>query len=134
MFDGWALPFPRTGSTPQRAHRPPYGTAWEASRLNAVNVTLLYFDDCPSRQTADQHLSALAKEMDFTIERVEVTNPEEAEQLRFRGSPSIHIDGVDLFADPDAPVGLSCRIYQTPQGSAGSPTADQLRSALGARR
>ena len=125
---------PRTGSTSQRARRQPWGTAWAPSRLNAVNVTLLYFDDCPSWQTADQHLRALAEEMDFTIERVEVTSPEEAEQLRFRGSPSIHIDGDDLFADPDAPVGLSCRIYQTPQGSAGSPTADQLRSALGARR
>ncbi len=99
-----------------------------------MNVTLLYFDDCPSWQTADQHLRALAEEMDLTIERVEVTTPERAEQLRFRGSPSIHIDGVDLFADPDAPVGLSCRIYQTPQGSAGSPTADQLRSVLAARR
>ena len=99
-----------------------------------MNVTLLYFDDCPSWQTADQHLCALAEEMDFTIERVEVTSPEEAEQLRFHGSPSIHIDGDDLFADPDAPVGLSCRIYQTPQGSAGSPTADQLRSVLAARR
>ena len=125
---------PRTGSTSQRARRQPWGTAWAPSRLNAVNVTLLYFDDCPSWQTADQHLRALAEEMDFTIERVEVTSPEEAEQLRFRGSPSIHIDGDDLFADRDAPVGLSCRIYHTPQGSAGSPTADQLRSALGARR
>ncbi|MGH1506400.1 MAG: hypothetical protein ACRBI6_22810 [Acidimicrobiales bacterium] len=47
-----------------------------------MNVTLLYFDDCPSWQTADQHLCALAEEMDFTIERVEVTSPEEAEQLR----------------------------------------------------
>ena len=125
---------PRTGSTSQRARRQPWGTAWAPSRLNAVNVTLLYFDDCPSWQTADQHLRALAEEMDFTIERVEVTSPEEAEQLRFRGSPSIHIDGDDLFADRDAPVGLSCRIYHTPQGSAGSPTADQLRSVLGARR
>ena len=99
-----------------------------------MNVTLLYFDDCPSWQTADQHLRALADELSFTIERVEVTTPERAEQLRFRGSPSIHIDGVDLFTDPDAPVGLSCRIYQTPQGWAGSPTADQLRSVLAARR
>ncbi len=36
----------------------------------------------------------------------------------------------DLFAGSDAPVGLSCRIYQTPDGPAGSPTLDQLRAAL----
>jgi hypothetical protein len=93
-------------------------------------VTLLYFDDCPNWQIADQHLRALADEIGFAIERVEVTTPDQAERLRFRGSPSMHIDGVDLFADADAPVGLSCRIYQTPEGSAGSPTADQLRAAL----
>ena len=70
-----------------------------------MNVTLLYFDDCPSWQTADQHLRALAEEMGFTIERIEVTSPDEADLLRFRGSPSIHIDGDDLFADrSDAPA------------------------------
>ena len=88
-----------------------------------MNVTLLYFDDCPSWQTADPHLRALADELSFAIERVEVTTPDRAHQLRFRGSPSIQIDGVDLFADPEAPVGLSCRIYQTPYGPAGSPTS-----------
>lgn len=95
-----------------------------------MNVTLLYFDDCPSWLTADQYLRALADEMGFTIERLEVTDPEQAEQLRFRGSPSIHVGEIDLFADPEAPVGLSCRIYQTPDGPAGSPTEEQLRAAL----
>ena len=97
-----------------------------------VKVTLLYFDDCPSWQTADGHLRALAEEIGYTIERIEVTSPERAEQLQFRGSPSIHIGGTDVFAAYDAPVGLSCRIYQTPDGPAGSPTLDQLRATLGA--
>ncbi len=57
-------------------------------------------------------------------------SPEEAERTGFRGSPSILIDGADAFADPDAPVGLSCRVYQTPHGPTGSPTLDQLREAL----
>jgi len=95
-----------------------------------VKVTLLYFDDCPSWQTADGHLRTLADELGYAIERIEVTAPELAEELRFRGSPSIHIDGTDLFAASDAPVGLSCRIYQTPDGPACSPTIDQLRATL----
>ncbi len=98
--------------------------------MGIVKVTLLYFEDCPSWQTADGHLSALADEIGYTVERIEITTPEQAEQLRFRGSPSIHIDGTDLFAASDAPVGLSCRIYQTPDGPAGSPTIDQLRTTL----
>jgi hypothetical protein len=96
-----------------------------------VKVSLLYFDDCPSWKTAADHLDLLATEISgLDIERVVVDTPEAAERTRFRGSPSIHVDGFDLFADSDAPVGLSCRIYQTPDGPAGSPTLDQLRRAL----
>ena len=100
-----------------------------------MNVTLLYFDDCPNWFTADAHLAALAKEFpDIVIERHIVETAEQAEATRFRGSPSIIIDGIDPFADVDAPVGLSCRMFQTPQGPAGSPTLDQLRAVITHRR
>ncbi len=96
-----------------------------------MDVTLLYFDDCPNWKVADDHLAALTTEIpDLHIDRVEVTSPEDAERLRFRGSPSILIDGVDAFSDAEAPVGLSCRVYQTPDGPKGSPTLSQLRKAL----
>jgi len=48
----------------------------------------------------------------------------------FHGSPSILVDGVDLFAEPGAGVGLSCRVYRTPEGLSGAPTVEQLRAAL----
>jgi hypothetical protein len=48
----------------------------------------------------------------------------------FHGSPSILVDGIDVFAGPDAGVGLSCRVYRTPDGPAGAPTIEQLRAAL----
>lgn len=95
------------------------------------DVTLLYFDGCPSWQAADQRLRTLADELGFTVTREEVDTPEEAERRRFRGSPTILVDGVDVFADGDEPVGLSCRIYRTPDGPAGSPTLEQLRQVLG---
>lgn len=95
-----------------------------------MELTLLYFSGCPSWQNADRQLRVLSAELGFAIKRVEVTTPEAAEEHRFRGSPSIHVDGNDLFADDDAPVGLSCRIYNTPEGPAGSPTLDQLRMAI----
>jgi hypothetical protein len=68
-----------------------------------------------------------------------VDTPEEAERTGFRGSPSILINGVDPFADSDDPVGLSCRVYQTPEGpghrpwtsSVMSSSEDERRSALG---
>lgn len=70
----------------------------------AMRVTLQYFDDCPNWRVA--------------------------ERCRFRGSPSILVDGVDPFAIADHPFGFSCRVYTTPHGPAGSPTIDQLREVL----
>lgn len=66
----------------------------------------------------------------MTVIPVLVETPEEAEAIDFRGSPSILLNGIDLFPDPAAPVGLACRIYVTPDGFAGAPTLDQLRSAI----
>ena len=96
-----------------------------------MDITLLYFEDCPNWRVADGRLATLRNEFpDMTITRQLVDTPEAAERTRFRGSPSILVDGVDLFADAADPVGLSCRVYQTPAGPAGSPTLDQLRTAL----
>ena len=96
-----------------------------------MDITLLYFDDCPSWKVADERLSTLVGEIpDLTITRHRVESPEEAERVGFRGSPSILVDGIDVFADPDAPVGLSCRVYQTSDGPAGLPTLQELREAL----
>jgi hypothetical protein len=97
-----------------------------------VDVTLLYFEDCPSWREASVHLETLAEEdSDLFVHHQIVDTDEAAQQHRFCGSPSIHANGRDLFASPDAPVGLSCRIYQTQDGPAGSPTLEQLRQALG---
>jgi len=88
-------------------------------------------NDCPSWYDADTHLRTLQDEVpDLRVTRRIVDTPEEAERTRFRGSPSILVDGVDPFAEPDAPIGLSCRMYETPDGPAGSPTLDRLRKVL----
>jgi hypothetical protein len=96
-----------------------------------MDVSLLYFDDCPNWKVADQRLAAIAAEdPDVVLIRHRVETMGEAERLEFHGSPSILVDGVDVFADPGAGVGLSCRVYRTPEGLAGSPTMEQLRDVL----
>lgn len=95
-----------------------------------MEVTLLYFDGCPSWQTTDRRLRQLAGELDLEISHRKVETPEAAEELSFRGSPTVLVDGRDPFAEGDEPVGLSCRIYQTPDGPAGSPTLAQLREVV----
>jgi hypothetical protein len=97
-----------------------------------MDVTLLFFEACPSWRVADQRLAAVVAERpEVVVTRRAVETPEEAQLLGFHGSPSIMVDGVDVFAGPDAGVGLSCRVYDTPDGAAGSPTTAQLRAALG---
>lgn len=95
-----------------------------------MNVELLYFDGCPSWRAAADLLEELASELAFTWSPVVVDTPEAAQAVGFHGSPSIHIDGVDPFAVPDALVGLSCRIYRTSAGASACPDRAQLRAAL----
>ena len=97
-----------------------------------MEITLQYFDGCPNWTIADRRLTELISgRPDVTLRRELVATAEQAERIGFRGSPSILVDGVDPFADPNAPVGLACRIYATPAGPAGAPTTDQLREVLG---
>ena len=95
-----------------------------------MNVTLLYFDGCPNWQRTDANLTTLADEIGFELERHQVETDEDAQRLRFRGSPTVLIDGADVFALGDEPIGLSCRMYQTDHGLAGAPTVQQLRDVL----
>lgn len=95
-----------------------------------MRVELLYFDDCPNWKTADERLRELATARGFELRRRLVTTPEEAEAARFRGSPTILVDGEDAFTTGDELFGLSCRRYQTPEGPAGSPTLEQLEAVL----
>jgi hypothetical protein len=44
----------------------------------------------------------------------QVGTPEDAERLRFVGSPTILIDGRDPFGGTGEGFGLSCRVYATP--------------------
>lgn len=96
-----------------------------------MDIDLLYFEDCPNWETTDRHLQKLAPEVSARVRHRLVRTPEEAEASGFRGSPTVLVDGRDPFARGDEPVGLSCRIYQTPDGPAGAPSFAQLAAALG---
>ncbi|MER7070599.1 thioredoxin family protein [Terrabacter sp. NPDC000476] len=98
----------------------------------SVDVTVLYFDGCPSWQDAVEHVHAAAARTGVQVElsTVAVASSDDADRLAFTGSPTILLDGTDPFAQPGASPALACRLYATPQGLAGSPTVDQLIEAL----
>lgn len=64
------------------------------------------------------------------IESLQVESQEEDERLRFAGSPSILVDGTDPFGSLAPSFGLTCRVYSTPDGPAGSPKVVQLADVL----
>lgn len=103
-----------------------------------TKVEILYFDGCPTYRVAEKTLREVlsAEEgMGAEVRMVAVNTDEEAERLRFPGSPTIRVDGEDLFPVPEREsYALGCRTYLTPEGLRGSPTAGMLEAALEERR
>jgi hypothetical protein len=98
-----------------------------------MKVEVLYFDGCPTYETATKTLRAVLAEegAEAEIELVAINTDEEAQRLRFPGSPTVRVDGRDLFPAPEREAWrLGCRVYATPEGVRGSPTAEMLREAL----
>jgi hypothetical protein len=105
----------------------------EASRRrNTMKIEILYFDGCPTYLKAEKTLRGVLEEgVDAEVELVAVNTAEEAQEIRFPGSPTIRVDGEDLFPVPErAEYALGCRMYTTPEGLRGSPTTEMLREAL----
>ena len=99
-------------------------------REQTLNVTIRHFDGCPHWELARDRVQQALGEMATTISFELIDTTEMAEAVGFRGSPTILIDGVDPFGDPDLPIGLSCRIYLTENGIEGAPSVAQLVRAF----
>lgn len=95
-------------------------------------IQLLYFDGCPSWQTALANLRQVieAENLDVQIHLIEITSPQQAQDERFLGSPSFRLNGTDLWPGTRARYNMSCRVYQTDQGMRGSPTIEMLRDKI----
>ncbi|WP_206074582.1 hypothetical protein [Antribacter gilvus] len=94
-------------------------------------LTILVVPGCPHATSAiELTRDALAATgLAATIETVEVDDLDQAERLGFVGSPSFHLDGRDLFPRGSTPA-MACRVYVTPAGPRGVPSAAALAAAL----
>jgi hypothetical protein len=81
----------------------------------AMKVQVLYFEDCPNRQPAVRLASDVMAELglDTEVEEVEVKGPDDARRLRFLGSPTVVVDGIDIepAARSRTDFGFCCRTY-----------------------
>jgi hypothetical protein len=97
-----------------------------------MNIELLYFDDCPSWQSALANLQAALSEEKLHLQvcLTKVRDTEEAQSRGFLGSPSIHVGGADLWPEEGVSYSWGCRVYPTPEGLKGWPTIQMIRERL----
>jgi hypothetical protein len=102
--------------------------------VSRPRVEILYFEGCPNHEPARALVERLATELDVepAIELVEVVDPEAAVALRFLGSPTVRIDGVDVEpgAEERRDFAFSCRIYRRDGGASEQPEESWGRNAL----
>jgi hypothetical protein len=98
-------------------------------------VELLYWDGCPSHDEALADLREVLTELgrgDEPVHTRSIDTDEQALKEKFPGSPTIRVDGVDVFpSGEDDPIGLTCRVYRLRDGRySPTPDRDDLRERL----
>ena len=97
-------------------------------------IEVLVFDGCPSAEAAIArvheavHLARVAA----TVEVVRVDSEADAARLRFLGSPSVRVDGVDVDsgACERTDFGMQCRVYSSDGHFTATPPAAWIAAAL----
>jgi hypothetical protein len=78
-------------------------------------IEFQYFEGCPNAKTSLDNLLEIKQELnihDNQINIMQLPDVKSAEKNNFQGSPTILIDGVDIYND-SKPTGYnySCRVY-----------------------
>ncbi len=99
-----------------------------------MKIELLYFDGCPSYQTALKYLEEVIMEgkLDVHVEMVKIESDEDVLKSRFLGSPSVRVNGLDI--EPSARergnFSMCCRLYPEAGKMVGWPSKDLIRHAI----
>jgi hypothetical protein len=102
---------------------------------NRPQIEFLFWQDCPSHPEALDRLQEVMADLEIEapIQEIEVLTDEDAERLRFPGSPTIRVNGLDVDADGAAHMGtaLTCRVYRLEDGRFSPvPSRTMIRRAL----
>jgi protein-disulfide isomerase len=96
-----------------------------------MKVEVLYVTDCPSHPPAVRLLKDVlaAEGIKAEITEVLVVDAQMASELKFRGSPTIRINGIDIAGESSDTGTFACRLYPgSPQ--IGVPPIELVRRAL----
>lgn len=102
-----------------------------------MRVEVLYVPGCPHHFAAVKQLRdvLLAEGIAAEICQIAVEDAQAAEELRFRGSPTIRINGRDIVEDAHSlqAYGLACRMYPG-AANVGVPPVELMYRAVRAAR
>ena len=94
-----------------------------------MKIEILYFDGCPHFPPARELVRAIVREegVQAEVSEIDVKDASAALSLRFIGSPTIRINGLDIEVDARNVTGvaLACRCYPH-----GLPSEAMIRAAL----
>ncbi len=94
-----------------------------------MRIEILYFEGCPNYAPAADRLKMVLQQEGLLAEiaEVEVKDESSAKALKFFGSPTIRVNGLDIEANSRnvKDTGFACRRY-----SEGLPSEEMIRTAI----
>jgi len=96
-------------------------------------VEILYTDECPFWKETLKLVKETADDLktDISVKKVRVSNEEEARKLKFPGSPTVRVNGVDIDPAVRETAGyIGCRIYMYKGSMYESPPKEMIESGF----
>ena len=94
-----------------------------------MNIEVLYFEGCPNYLPALERLKNVLRQegLRSDVHEIEVQDELAAKALKFLGSPTIRVNGLDIEVDArdSRETGFACRRYPDRV-----PSEEMIRSAL----
>jgi hypothetical protein len=82
--------------------------------MSIEKIEFLFFQGCPNSEPTYKNLMEALKELNINIpvKSIDVKDLEIAQKVKFMGSPSIYVNGIDIYTDktPDQ-ISYSCRTF-----------------------
>lgn len=108
-------------------------TIGDVKMRKAPVVEILYTDECPFWKEVVKLIEEVNREFrtEATIKKVRIENEQDAKKLKFPGSPTVRINGVDI--DPEAKESegfIGCRIYRYENRVYEFPPKEMIKNAF----
>jgi hypothetical protein len=96
-------------------------------KLKVINIEIQHFHGCPNSPILIERVKTAIRGFDnIDYKEVLVDSNEKAEELKFRGSPTLLINGEDFENEPEPDyTALACRYYRN-----GIPSIEEIEKKI----